>query len=184
MGGRIYCNVHSILENVLENTRGAGRELVYIALVNIFEVAGVDLFVFPGEDIVLVFLTFQEDLLDKTKCFLEAITNLGSNAHASGDVFVFSGLEPKFVRVPGEEFIVVTGEHSGFGLCEFTTKKFIVVGKFPAGKMSERLYELGHIGDIRINLIPADRGESGGSNKSSNKDGSSEFNHCELFIWG
>jgi len=64
----------------------------------------------------LVFLTFQEDLLDKTKRLLEAIANLGGNARAPGDVFVFSGVKPKVVRVPGEEFVVVTAEYGGFGL--------------------------------------------------------------------
>ena len=104
-------DVHSILENVLENTRGAGLELIRVALVNGLEVTGIDLIVFSSEDLVLAFLTFQENLLDKTKRFLEAIANLGGNARAPGDVFV-----PEVFRVPGEEFIVFTGEYGNFGL--------------------------------------------------------------------
>lgn len=37
--------------------------------------------------------------------------------------------------------------------------------------------------DIRIDLIPVNRGESGGSNESSNEKRGSEFNHFELFIY-
>lgn len=101
---------------MLENTRGAGLELFCVALVNGLEVTGINLIIFSSEDLVLVFLTFQEDLLDKTKRFLEAIADLGGNARAPGDVFVVSGVKPEVVRVPGEEFIVFTGEYGGFGL--------------------------------------------------------------------
>jgi hypothetical protein len=86
--------------------------------------------------------------------------------------------------VPGEEFIVFTSEYGGFGFREFTAEKFIVVSEITTGKMSERLHALGLMHDIRIDLIPVDRGESRGSNESSNEKRGSEFNHFELFMWG
>jgi len=45
--------------------------------------------------------------------------------------------------------------------------------------MSETLVNMA-MHDIRVDFIPIDGGESGGSDEGSNEKGSSEFNHCEL----
>ena len=63
-------------------------------------------------------------------------------------------------------------------------KNFIVVSEITTGKISEGFHGLGLMHDIRIGLIPVDRGESRSSNESNNEKRGSEFNHCKVSMWG